>query len=591
MELSSLHARAGLKSLGKYRSSNPRWEGARRKLSQPVTKAAVDRGIERRLGDQAAELIVGKDNRSVTSPQWVAEGLSRYGCPIHTTKSSFTGDGDDQFTVSGIGVCSCRREDGNSRGAQPGMDGTGPANGGSRSSPAPLSRMLGPVHESTRSKDGGGSLSGRKSGSPPEVRAGRPWDSGAYRDAFRATLAVAGDESGGREPYSLDEVVARFIHRGNYAGAPYFCSNREVLDKGLGAARRIWTGDRGFDPYLFGRRVQPGPSGPKTRLVWMAPLATSIVGASFSKRVHQNLARKRPFAIGLRSIEKGALVAELQSRFRYVYSIDYSSYDASAPAFMLDDVFRVLRTHLCLTDDERTVWERYVSDFIHSRIIVPDGTIFQKHKGIPSGSMFTTLVGSVLNLLVMNYVWIRATGAAPKQDRLLIQGDDVIIASDTRVSLGDLASYAAELGFVVSAEKSSVTDSYREAPDPFTNRVHFLGHYWHNGWPHRPKHEILQRMVFTERHKLRTDKESVLRLYAYLTDAWEAWDIYTRVYPAEDSFTSLTRCLDELEGHEVDIGAVDLPGQLRFYAAVIKEVGEDPVSVRGLALGTLPLIF
>jgi len=229
----------------------------------------------------------------------------------------------------------------------------------------------------------------------------------------------------------------------------------------------------------------------------MAPLPTSIVGSAFSKRVHSELERKRPFAIGLRSVEKGALVAELQSRFRYVYSLDYSAFDSSAPAFMLDDVFRVLRTHLELDEQERDVWERYVSDFIHSRIITPDGTVFQKHRGIPSGSAFTSIVGSVLNLLLVNYVWIRATGSAMKSDRALIQGDDVIFASDSRLELGKLASYAAELGFIVSAEKSSVTDSHREAPSPFENRVHFLGHYWHKGWAHRPKLEILQRMVFT----------------------------------------------------------------------------------------------
>jgi len=594
MDIIALRARAGISYLGKYRSQNPLWVRAMRDLGKATVKPAVDRGVQRRLKSRAAELNAERDNRSVTSNQWVEEGLSRYGCPIHTSGYRDENISDVTFTVSGLGVCACRKSR-NSKGGTISSD-AGPDSGSVGSgvrretSSTPLSRMLGHVDEGSDSEDGRSSLPGGKSRNLPEVRAGRPWDSISYRDAFSATLSVAGEPGGGGKPYSLDEVVHRFIHRSSYAGAPYFVRNEGVLDKGLAAAQRIWDGDRGFDPFVTGKRVQPGKTGPKTRLVWMASLPTTIVGSAFSKRIHGGLERKRPFAIGLRAVEKGALVSEFQSRFRYVYSLDVSGFDASAPAYMIDDVFRVLRTHLDLTALEREVWERYVSDFIHSRIITPDGSIFQKHKGIPSGSSFTSLVGSVLNLLLLNYVWIRATGAALKSDRVLIQGDDSIIASNTRVDLGELARYAAELGFTLSVEKSHVSDSFRESTGPFDGTVYFLGHFWHHGWAHREEHEILQRMVFVERHAPRSDKESLLRLYAYLTDAWEAWHIYTEVFPAEDSITSLTMCLDEM-GDEVDVGAVDLPGQLRYHAAVVLESGDDPLPVKGLALGITSLVY
>jgi len=594
MDINDLRARAGITYLGKYRSSNPIWVRAMRDLGKAVTVPAVDRGVQRRLGDRAAGLNAKEDNRSVTSPQWVEEGLSRYGCPLHA--SGYRGESSSavKFTVSGVGPCACRRprepkgdSADSSSSSQKGTLGSGILG---VASPASLPRVLGSADANSNSENGRGSLPGGRARDYTEDKSRRPWDSESYRDAFRATLSVAGDDSGGRRPYSLDEVVRRFIHRKSYAGAPYFVRNERVLDKGLDAARRIWSGDRSFGHFATGKRVQPGPSGPKTRLVWMASLPTTIVGSAFSKRVHQNLERKRPFAIGLRAVEKGALVSELQSRFRYVYSLDVSGFDASAPACMLDDVFRVLRTHLDIDAHEREVWERFVSDFIHSRIITPDGSVFQKHKGIPSGSSFTSLVGSVTNLLLLNYVWIRATGAALKSDRVLIQGDDSIIASNTRIDLGELARYAAELGFTLSVEKSGVSDSHREVTGPFDGTVHFLGHQWYHGWAHRSEKEILQRMVFVERHAPRTQAESLMRLYAYLSDAWEAWGIYTTVFPAEDSLHSLTMCLDEI-GDEVDIEAVDLPGQLRYHAAVVQESGEDPIPVRGLGLGMTSLVY
>jgi hypothetical protein len=609
MELPDLRARAGIEFLGQYRSSDPNWKRATRSLSQPVKKVARDHVIERKLGTLASGLVDWRDNRSVTAPEWVAEGLARYGCPIHAVKPDLSSS-DYEFTVSELGACSCRRDERSTRTAKhvrsvptdyetpisepSDLAGTSRR---ARRDPKPgvstgtsLSSVLGSDDPSHNAQDRRTALPSDEVRSKPRLRAGRSWDARAYRDAFSATLSVAGEEDGGREPYPLDVVVDRYVHKSHYAGAPYFTRNKFVLDKALRAAERIWTGDRGFDPYMFGRRVQPGPSGPKTRLVWMASLNTSIVGAAFSKRVHSNLERRRPFAIGLRAVEKGALVSELESRFRYVYSLDWSGFDASAPAFMLDDVFRVLRTHLKLDDQARSVWDRYVSDFIHSRIITPDGTVFQKHKGIPSGSAFTSIVGSVLNLLLMNYVLIKLTGAALKSDRVWIQGDDVIFASNSEYDLGSLARYAAELGFTLSVMKSQVIDTHAERTK-LEDYPHFLGHRWMHGWAHRDPMEILQREVYPERHAKRSKKESLIRLYSYLTDAWEAHEIFSHVYPAEESIHSLTMCLDEIGDDDFAFSENDLPGQLRYYAAVLRESDQELTPIKGLALGLLPLIF
>jgi len=590
MDLESLRARAGISYVGKYRSPKPEaWERANRSLSQQVSEPAIDRGIAKRLTTLAAGLDVGRDNRSVTSPEWVAEGLSKYGCPIHPVKASVrrTNErGTDSITVSGIGFCSCRREDGNTpRDAAPSLRRS------SRVQPQALRNLPGHSDEGMGTVLSGTPISGVGIHDGSKRRAIDEGISWAYGHAFRATLASAGESNGGRKPYPLDEVVDRFIHKRNYSGAPYFTRNANVLDEGLRDARAIWEGRRRFDFYTYGRRVQPGLTGPKTRLVWMAPLSTSIVGSAFSKRVYQTLERKRPFAFGTRQIEKGALVAEFQSRRRYVYQLDISGFDASVPAFMLDDVFRVLRTHLDLDAQERDVWERYVNDFVHSRLITPDGSIFQKHKGVPSGSAFTTLVGSVANLLLINYVWIRATGAAPDPDLVLIQGDDSIIASNTRLDLGEVAKYAAELGFTISAQKSAITDNEKDAESAIDGTVHFCGHHYYKGWPHRSKKEILQRMIFPERHRDRTDSESVLRMLAYLTDAWEAWEIFVSVYRSNESYGHLTRCLDELNLSDgIDLVAVDLPGQLRLQA-IERESKERALPVKGLELTALPLIF
>lgn len=586
-------SRAGIEKLGPYRSSNPNWKRALSNLGRQVTVPAVDRGIERRIpGSRLAELDAGRDNRSVTNPKWVEEGLAKFGCPIHPTGVR-SGPGASSFTVSGIGVCSCRRGERPdsrtaSRRVRRGHGWQQSVRGARHDRPV---RQRDVANRAVVS-DGRKAVSSGETGDRPVFSNG-PWQSVAYERAIATSLRIAGGREGRTKPLPLDQVVENHIDRGKWAGAPFFSSNGDVLEAGLRLARKLWSGARSFDPYVAGRRVQPGGSGPKTRLVWMAPLPTTIVGTAFSKAVSQKMARRRPFCIGLRDVEKAALVSELESRFRYVYSLDYSGFDSSVPARLIDDAFGIARTHLDLDADEQSMWRRYINDFIHSRLIGPDGLVYRKHKGIPSGSAFTSIIGCLVNLVLSQYIWERATGHGIPEDRLLIQGDDVVIASNTRIDLGELAGFAAELGFTLSVEKTGLTDSHRErgargkGGSPFANYTHFLGHYWVNGSPRRPEKELLQRMVFPERHMPRSDTDSILRLLSYVADAREGWNIFRSVYNHPDGFNAITAALDDASGYGEVVKSIDLPGQLRYRLDAEREWSRDQLELKGLVLGLI----
>lgn len=607
-EYDGLRLRSGLDYLGPYRTKNRRFSDALQWLSRAVVTPAEDHLLGWLIDKHYSGLDTERDNRSVTNPRWVEEGLDRYGCPLHATKSTRVqhtsrrgtrtartrnavslseangpaNDGSNavSFTVPGIGACSCRRGEGSPDARRHGAvhrnwgfgyatERPGPDNGASYSS---LSDIRGAADSD---------------GAPgPYAHAFlRPWDTSAYIAAFSATRDATGRPQTGSKPVSMDALVRDHIDPVAYSGAPFFRRNGDVLQAGMDLASRILEGNRGFDPYMAGRRVQPGTSGPKTRLIWMAPLPTTIVGGMFSKPIAKQLERKRPFAWGLHGVEKAALVSALQSRFRYVYSIDFSRFDASVPAVMIADAFKIVRPLLDLTEDEQSVWEKYVNDFIHSRLITETGEIFQKHKGIPSGSAFTSIIGSVVNLLVLNYAWTRVTGHALKKDRVLVLGDDAIVASKTKPPLADLARACSELGFTLSVEKSQIADSDRESADPYTNRVNFLGHYWVHGYPRRPIHEILLRMKYPERHKFRSRQESLMRQFAYLADAREAWQILRWNYPHADTMLMLTHALDDIGADGVTVADYDLPGQLRLALKVSESHDLVVEPGKGLVLG------
>lgn len=594
-----LHARAGIDDLGPYlsRGNEDKVAKALASLSRAVENVAVDYSMERALKDLSSELVPERDNRSVTDPEWVEKGIASYGCPIHPTGTgTTTGRGtesDTVFTVSGHGVCSCRFKRGQVHGAtesRRGRDDSDNANGKSQSQSGQGHVGIRHVSDDSREPDRGASLASNEVQYSRRTRGdSRPYETSSYKGAIRAVYDTAGTKTRGKLPLSVDEVVESHILLDSYAGAPFFRSNVFVIEQGAKLARRIIDGKRGFDPYVFGRRVQPGNAGPKTRLVWMAPLPTTIVGTRYSKRVLEGLSRRRPFVWGLRGHEQGAIISEIESRFEYVYSLDFSKFDSTVPARMIDDAFRVARTHLDLDELELDVWRRYVNDFIHSRIIAPDGHVYQKHKGVPSGSAFTSIIDSIVNLILVSYMWEKVTGHSLPHDRVLVMGDDVIIGSNTRLTLSQLASAASDLGFVLSVEKSTITDKSAESKKFDDNRTHFLGHWWVHSQPHRPQRELVQRMVYPERHRKREPGEYLVRLIGYASTSVEGRRLLVRVFPHPDVIQSFLLVADAMKraGWSGDgVADVDLPGQLRQKRRILgEEIDISPTRVLGSMFG------
>jgi hypothetical protein len=252
-------------------------------------------------------------------------------------------------------------------------------------------------------------------------------------------------------------------------------------------------------------------------------------------------------------------------------------------------MFRVIRSMLDLTELEDEVYWKYVHDFIHSRIVMPDGNIYQVHRGVPSGSASTSLIGSMVNLYLMNYIWFRTTGHALPHNQVLVMGDDAIVATNQYVKLADIAAAAQELGFTINVEKSAITHT-REEKVEYQNETHFLGHYWRYGKPHRPKHEVVTRAAMPEYHRERRRRLSLIRLGGYALTSIEGFRLMMDLYPNLDTVSAVAQYLwDCRESEEEDdqyvVRARDLPGELRRRVSV---EGEPlPELVQGTGLHTI----
>jgi len=552
----------GIDNLGTYRTRNSKLRGYLTTLDRSVTVPMVDRFLFQEVKSLGISLDVERDNKSVTEPEWFWKGLNRYACPVHASETH----------TAGV-LCSCGKDDRSAR----------------------AGRHVGRGHDNgTRADTSGGSVRTRsseeavRSSLRDDVRNGStPNNGGANRDraraqarpnratlrrALQAVRRVVLQTPDGVSPLTVDEVVEHHLRGSAASGLPYLGHNHDPgqKDRGRRLASRAILGQRGLDPYLFGRRVSHGPSGPKTRLVWMAPLATTIVGGIFSVPLQRALSRVRPFTWGHKDAERGAIISEFDGRFRYIYGTDYSRFDSSVPAFLLKEVFAILREGLDMEESLESAWELIVRDFIHTRILGPDGNVHQKHRGIPSGSAFTSLVGSIVNLVLTQYVWMSATGQELPFDAILVMGDDALFASDRFVSPQEMKRYAGELGFVLNPEKTGVTSGagVRHSMEEWP---HFLGYYWVNGVPHRPEEEIAMRMALPEHHREQDLKLSNQRKVGYAMTCRQG---YRMVLEMSGESRIMLACIEVMRDAQSDepIKPQNLPGSLRQRVAVEGQV-------------------
>jgi hypothetical protein len=126
-------------------------------------------------------------------------------------------------------------------------------------------------------------------------------------------------------------------------------------------------------------------------------------------------------------------------------------------------------------------------------IFHPELSPTSKRGGIPSGSGFTSIFGSLANSYMLNVAIYRYCKTYNIKDfsdkyRVYVSSDDTIISSDFYIDFNLLSSIMSDL-FGVEIE----LESYSE---PGKSGVFFLGSYWENGLPYRNHNRMIARIIF-----------------------------------------------------------------------------------------------
>lgn len=254
----------------------------------------------------------------------------------------------------------------------------------------------------------------------------------------------------------------------------------------------------------------------KTRLVSMIDLMVIIAELRFAAPLQKVMASRRDYAGGKDPKAISTIIANYRIQYGRFLSLDYSAFDQSISDWLIYDAFEILRAAFDDPDDD--LLRVIVSDFIHKNFVMADG-VYYAHKGVPSGSMFTQIIDSIVNVLMVR-TYIHAMNI--KGD-MIVMGDDNLMYLSEDVSVEHIASYITKnFGVKVNAEKTSFGSS---ANDP-----EFLSRVWTNVGQRREPHVVISKLLYPERFRdyrnVAVDPAMVLFAYCltYPITMWQVMD-------------------------------------------------------------------
>lgn len=319
----------------------------------------------------------------------------------------------------------------------------------------------------------------------------------------------------------------------------------EAMEYAIGRAGQILEGKKSPNPCLAGIRSQAKEPEPgkeyvgKTRLVWAYPAEMTLIEAKFAVPIYQIMKKRRtPMMFAKSKAEVGALIDSfVKNTGDCVYGLDYSKFDSTIPSYMIRFAFKVIKTWFVFdSEEDEKAWETVVKYFLHTPIVMSDGNLYKgKKHGVPSGSYFTQLVDSIVNVALIGALSDHF-GLKISHRNFFVLGDDVILSTYKGLPLTKIAEYLKNtFGIVLHPHKCEVGEA------------HFLGADWKVVTPTRLLQELVDKGFWPERYRTYfgenkeekiDDAQSVLLSYSMV--AYNAWKLVYYRHRMGYCYTDLT---------------------------------------------------
>lgn len=238
----------------------------------------------------------------------------------------------------------------------------------------------------------------------------------------------------------------------------------------------------------------------KVRAIWGYPATMTFGEAVFALPLTQAYQKiSSPLAYGY-EVGNGGFrrVKNEFSPFKYYMGLDFTKFDKTVPAWLVEIAFCILIENVDLKHyrdhgvaDIRCSWTmyEYIKDyFINTTIRLANGDRYQKDSGVASGSYFTQLVDSVINYLLITWFCMEQDLSINK---MLVLGDDSLVGLPRRPDLDKMCKLAQSIGMDINLRKSCQSDDL--------NAIKFLGYRINDCRPMKDRNDWLAALYFPER--------------------------------------------------------------------------------------------
>lgn len=251
----------------------------------------------------------------------------------------------------------------------------------------------------------------------------------------------------------------------------------------------------------------------KVRLINIVDIWQVMAELMFAKAVQNYMSRQKWYAGGKDDDTLLCMINNAARRYNYSVTTDYSSYDQTISDWLIHAAFDIMEAGFCFKDETQKRLFRIIrEDFIHKVILDAHLELRPIHKGVPSGSMFTQIVDSIVNRIMID-AFMTEHGYAERDYECIIMGDDNIIFTYTKIDAKNMADY------LIKNFKVDVNEDKMDAAELWKGEhPEFLSRIWTPNGIYRNPFELLARICYPERR--RNYKNKLMRpeyiIYGYI---------------------------------------------------------------------------